>query len=488
MITVVYCTREANSKHTDHIIKSSGMPKMIQVIEIVNNGEALTKAYNRGLEMAKNDIVVFMHDDVTFDNSGWGKKLLKHFQETDYGILGLAGTTDIPETGKWWEDRQKMVGIVNHESGGKKWESKYSKSWEGGITEVAVVDGLFFAVNKKRIHAIFDETIDGFHFYELDFVLSNHLDGVKVGVIYNIRVTHKSIGQTNAQWESNRVQFSTKFADKLPIKLVPDFPESEEIADPKIDTPIKVIIQSSGDGVVLENLYNKIISFGYPSLSVVVISNESNFEDLKHQCQWNPAVKVYEGFYDSLPKNLSVLKFEDDFITKSDELVVFMNDNVKIINNILTNFAKLYKINKNTFGGAFPLAYNENRTIFSSSLSIFADKENKVGIDMRDGNSYYNVQYGYIVNALGNLADCFATTANNLVLLDWFKNNFETPMYFNEFALRLYLKKKIVYNDTNSLTVQKSFSGQHNIQQDFQTYIDAIASDVNLQALVKQIK
>jgi glycosyltransferase involved in cell wall biosynthesis len=61
MITVVYCTRESNPSHTQHIKSTSGLNKHIEVIEIINKGEGLTKAYNRGLKQASNDIVVFMH-------------------------------------------------------------------------------------------------------------------------------------------------------------------------------------------------------------------------------------------------------------------------------------------------------------------------------------------------------------------------------------------------------------------------------------------
>jgi glycosyltransferase involved in cell wall biosynthesis len=45
------------------------------------------------------------------------------------------------------------------------------------------------------------------------------LQGVKVGVITNVRITHKSIGQTNEQWEKNRKLFAEKYKDSLPIKL-----------------------------------------------------------------------------------------------------------------------------------------------------------------------------------------------------------------------------------------------------------------------------
>ena len=61
MVTVVYCTRETKPEHKEHLIKSSGLHKHIEVIEIINNGESLTHTYNRGLKQAKNDIVVFCH-------------------------------------------------------------------------------------------------------------------------------------------------------------------------------------------------------------------------------------------------------------------------------------------------------------------------------------------------------------------------------------------------------------------------------------------
>ncbi len=45
------------------------------------------------------------------------------------------------------------------------------------------------------------------------------MEGVKVGVITNIRMTHKSIGQTNQQWEENRKLFEEKYKLHLPLKL-----------------------------------------------------------------------------------------------------------------------------------------------------------------------------------------------------------------------------------------------------------------------------
>jgi hypothetical protein len=219
MITIGYSTREHNPKFIEYLKKSSGFKK-IEVIEKINNGEkSLPQVYNEILEESKTDIVVLCHDDIYFDTTGWFHKIEKHFEKSDYGILGVAGATSLTDSGRWWDERKKMVGIVNHESEGKKWESKYSESFENKIIQTLVVDGLFFAVHKKRIKKSFDEDFKGFHFYDTSFSLSNHLEGVKVGVITNIRITHKSIGMTNEQWEQNRIQFVNKFKENLPLKL-----------------------------------------------------------------------------------------------------------------------------------------------------------------------------------------------------------------------------------------------------------------------------
>jgi hypothetical protein len=55
--------------------------------------------------------------------------------------------------------------------------------------------------------------------YDVDFCFQNYLEGVKVGVLFDIRITHKSIGMTNEEWEKNRISFSEKFETNLPIKI-----------------------------------------------------------------------------------------------------------------------------------------------------------------------------------------------------------------------------------------------------------------------------
>jgi glycosyltransferase involved in cell wall biosynthesis len=220
MISVVYCTREENPKHKEHLIKTSGLHKKIEVIEIINNGESLTKSYNRGLEQASNDIVVFCHDDITLETKQWGKKLLKLYSENeDYSILGVAGTKNLSSSGRWWDDKKAMYGRVKHTHEGKSWLSTYSPDQNNRIEEVVVVDGVFFSVRKSGIKKNFDESVEGFHFYDVSFCFQNRLEGVKVGVHTNIRVNHQSIGMTNEQWEKNRTTFANKYEELLPVRI-----------------------------------------------------------------------------------------------------------------------------------------------------------------------------------------------------------------------------------------------------------------------------
>lgn len=220
MITIGYSTRQSNPELQEYLKKSCGHPK-VQVIEKVNpNGRSLTEVYNEILNESEHDIVVLCHDDIYFENKNWSNKLLNHFKRSDYGILGVAGSTILPKSGMWWEDRSKMIGIVNHESNGKKWESKYSNSLGNQIQNVVLVDGLFIAIHKERIKENFDEEVKGFHLYDVDFSFRNYINDVKIGVIYDIRITHKSIGATNEQWEENRKIFSEKYSEKLPIKIL----------------------------------------------------------------------------------------------------------------------------------------------------------------------------------------------------------------------------------------------------------------------------
>ena len=82
MITIGYSTRESKPEFIEYLKTSSGYGKNVTVIEKVNNGEkSLSQVYNEILAESKDRIVIFCHDDIYFDSTGWYHKILKHFEK-----------------------------------------------------------------------------------------------------------------------------------------------------------------------------------------------------------------------------------------------------------------------------------------------------------------------------------------------------------------------------------------------------------------------
>jgi len=128
MITIVYSTHkdiQYNNKFKQHLLDTVGL-KDVQILEYVNHNQfSLTEIYNKGLNDSINDIIVFCHNDIIFEQKYWGKRVLEHFvKKPEYGILGVAGTTYYPDSGRWWDIQGEMVGQVYHQHNGRKWLSE----------------------------------------------------------------------------------------------------------------------------------------------------------------------------------------------------------------------------------------------------------------------------------------------------------------------------------------------------------------------------
>jgi hypothetical protein len=217
-ISVVISTKKIDDNYLKHVERMFSHPKTeVNIYE--NDGvSSLTEIYNIGLKESKNEIVVFMHDDLILETPHMNPKIVKLFEKhSEYGIIGIAGTDKLT-SGCWWENRENMFGVVGHIHEGKRHVNKYSKgSYNDVLKNVVIVDGLFFAVHKGRIKKEFNEQFEGFHFYDISFCVDNLLEGVKIGLTTKFGVTHLSIGVTNKKWEKNKLYFEALFDKNLPI-------------------------------------------------------------------------------------------------------------------------------------------------------------------------------------------------------------------------------------------------------------------------------
>ena len=223
VVTVVISTRKIDDVYLKHVERMFSHPKT-EILIYENDGvNSLTEIYNIGLKEAKNEIIVFMHDDLILETANITPKIVKLFEKhPEYGIIGVAGTDKLT-SGRWWDSRDNMFGVVGHLHEGKRHVNHYSKgSFVDVLKRVVVVDGLFFMVDRRRLKKHFNEDFKGFHFYDISFCYENFKEGVKIGVTTKISLTHKSIGMVNKQWEKNKLFFEALYEKELPA-----IPETE---------------------------------------------------------------------------------------------------------------------------------------------------------------------------------------------------------------------------------------------------------------------
>lgn len=424
MVTVVYSTRDNNPQYQKHIKETIGL-KDFEIIEYINKKEfSLTELYNRGLKESKNDIVIFIHDDLLFEqDSKWGKKVLKHFNDSDFGILGKAGTTSITQSGRWWDESHLMVGSVyhtqvNNETNKKiTWESRYSGIFKDEIVPVVLVDGLFIAVNKKRIKKDFDENIKGFHLYDVDFSLANHFAGVKIGVIFDFKLTHKSIGMTNDEWEQNRKQLVQKWAfytDEdgnkqlgLPVSIEPRTIQYENIeVKLKREPKVAVIIPTKSK---LDVLFKCLDSFRekskYKNYKIYIADTGSSEEEIKEIENYTNKYNteryklIRYDYYNFARINNDVVDYHIDSDT---ELLLFSNNDIELLNDALSIMVDYYNKHKNEVGTIGARLHYPNKTVQHAGVVIGVNKSNHLRLSHRGIQSFYNYEPRMVYNVFGS--------------------------------------------------------------------------------------
>lgn len=342
MITIVYSTHKDsvyNESFKKHLLETIGLNN-VQILEYTNyNQYSLTEIYNKGLNESTNDIVVFCHNDVIFNQKYWGKRILEHHtKKPDYGILGVAGSPYFPISGMWWEITGEMVGQVYHQNDGKRWVSEYNKPFGSKIIDSVVVDGVLFSVNKKNIKTTFDEDFKGFHFYDISFCLSNHIKGVKIGTISNVSITHLSIGMTNDKWENNRKMLVDKYLEHLPIKLKSNYPELK--INKKLPL-VSVVIPIFNYGKQFEKTLQSVFESSYKNLEIIIVNDGSTdiytLEKLKSIIHPNIKIINQENLGPSLARNNGVKQSTGDFVLPLDADDTILPNYIQLCVNILKN-------------------------------------------------------------------------------------------------------------------------------------------------------
>lgn len=228
-LSVIVCSGSQTTLdlHRRHVEETVGVPVEFIGINNESNEHSLALAYNLGGALATTDLLVFVHDDVFFTESGWGGVLLDKFAANSrLGLVGLAGTAYLDAQHPAWTAAKEpfIHGRVIHHTASMR-VSYYSE--ETTDQRVVAVDGLLLAVSREAFDQHrFDEAIfDGFHLYDIDL-------GVRVSETHDVIVTHDVLvkhlsgGVFGKTWKRYRDKFRKKYPDRtwqcVPGKPAPD--------------------------------------------------------------------------------------------------------------------------------------------------------------------------------------------------------------------------------------------------------------------------
>jgi len=233
MISIIICSRDKEMLATVSQSVQETIGVVYEIISIDNSkGDySIFEAYNLGAQKSKFQYLCFMHEDLVFHTQHWGKKLIAYLSDLTIGLVGVAGSTyKSRNNSAWWgapgvPDHYRRFCFEQSDAAGTKPEIYYLNPRQEVISDVVVMDGLWLATRQDtwQKNKFDEQTFKGFHFYDLDFSLQIK-QTLRVCVIYDIRIEHRSHGNVNKSWAESSIIFHKKWESKLPVSVSPILP------------------------------------------------------------------------------------------------------------------------------------------------------------------------------------------------------------------------------------------------------------------------
>lgn len=228
MLTFVCATRDSRAGFESQSLLGRSLPQVAQMLPLRlclfdNNSRPLGDCYNQAIDEAgPDDVLVFVHDDVSLDDwlCGWRvQEALLHFD-----VVGVAGNRRCqPGQSTWWLqpapkdaqpdglpwDHGQLSGAIRHLDAEGTTVSHYGPM----PAPVVLLDGVFMAVRARTLQdsgVRFDPAL-GFHFYDLDFCRAATAAGLRLGT-WPIAISHRSAGESmqSQAWRDSRALYWRK--------------------------------------------------------------------------------------------------------------------------------------------------------------------------------------------------------------------------------------------------------------------------------------
>jgi len=228
MISVIISSakKELLQQVSKNIANTIAVEYEIIAIDNSDGRMGICEVYNQGIKQAQYDFLCFMHEDVAMQTGNWGTLVLNIFnQNPEIGLIGLAGSSYRPISPSAWNgygSEYYYLNLIQHfKFNDKETALTYHNPGDKKLAPVVAVDGVWFCTTRNLAAKYqFDESIRGFHGYDLDFSLSIGQEKTVV-VTFDILLEHFSDGRYDEAWLQNIIQLYHKWYHLFPIILEP---------------------------------------------------------------------------------------------------------------------------------------------------------------------------------------------------------------------------------------------------------------------------
>lgn len=220
MISIIICSRslEALSLVSESIEKT--ISTQYQIISIDNSQKkyGICEAYNIGAAQADYDLLCFMHEDINFCDSGWGLKVSSILNNTEVGVLGVAGGNYQPKAPSGWFGAALRMGINVIHTQNNKTQHDYFNPHNEKMMKAVALDGLWLCCRKSvwKEFKFDSKNFPGFHFYDIDFC-SRVASSYTNYITFEVLIEHFSHGTFDKVWMENAINFYKIRKNSLPI-------------------------------------------------------------------------------------------------------------------------------------------------------------------------------------------------------------------------------------------------------------------------------
>ena len=227
MISIIVSSRskELIQQFSQNVKATVGVAYEIITIANAQGQYGICEAYNKGARQSKFDTLCFVHEDVSFQTTDWGRKVVEYLRNPTVGLVGVAGATHkSANVSAWWDTpAQYHRAYIQHPYHERLTDLNLNPD-RTSLAEVVTLDGVFLAT-RRDVWAQFEfdqQRLRGFHFYDTDFSTAVRTK-YKVVVTYEISLTHFSSGNPNTtDWVDHALTYHKKWRRHLPALVQPE--------------------------------------------------------------------------------------------------------------------------------------------------------------------------------------------------------------------------------------------------------------------------